>query len=84
MDLEQQGLLVAEGALAESHFDDGNRHFFGTAALAALNPDFVGERDPVGYAAGACAPVLTEGDRSLDRIRLRLLAREPEGACRSA
>ena len=84
VELERHGVLVAEGALAESYFDDGNRHFFGPAAVVALDPDFAAERASGGYAARACAPVLHEGDPALDRIRLRLPAGIADKALRRA
>jgi hypothetical protein len=70
VELDRHGVLVAEGALAESYLDDGNRHLF-DVRLGLLHPD----PGPRGgrYAALACAP-LVQGpqDPALAAIRAGL------------
>jgi len=61
VELERHGILVAEGALAESYLDTGNRGMFGNAAVVALHPDF------------ACAPRMVERE-SLLALTARLVA----------
>lgn len=75
LELAEHGVLVAEGALAESYFDDGNRAFFENSNLVALDPRF--EREPGGrYAKEACAPPLLDADDpALARIRARIWRR---------
>lgn len=71
LELDSHGILVADGALAESYLDDGNRHFFNNPGLVALRPHF--ERTPRGrYASHACAPlILDAADPALVRRLLR-------------
>ena len=76
-ELETHGLLVSEGAVTESYFDDGNRHLFDNAGLTAFAIDFAAHRPNGRYAQGACAPVVAEGDAALEQIRARLAARVP-------
>jgi hypothetical protein len=74
LELETHGILIADGALAESYFDDGNRHLFDQPAVPALRPGF--DRAPGSrYAAEVCAPpILDAADPALDAIRGRLPA----------
>jgi hypothetical protein len=68
VELEQHGVLVAEGTLAESYFDDGNRHLFDNG-VTALHLDLGAGRDAGRYAAEAFAPpVQDRGDPALVRI----------------
>ena len=68
-ELEAHGILVAEGAPAESYREDGNRHLFDNAAIAA---PFLDLASPA--TGPACAPVLGEGP-ALAPIRARIAAR---------
>lgn len=72
LELERHALLVSEGALTESYLDDGNRFLFEVPAIVPLSADFAARRAEGRYAAGACAPVLAEGDAALQAIRMRL------------
>lgn len=74
VELPAHGLLVAEGAVAESYFDDGNRKQFDNFGITTLFKDFASERGNGKYAEAACYPLL-EGGEQLDRIRARLAAR---------
>ena len=74
VELPAHGLLVAEGAVAESYFDDGNRQHFDNGGIVALFKDFAAERANGRYKAEACAPVLEDGP-ALERIRARIAAR---------
>ncbi|GGJ07417.1 Hint domain-containing protein [Neoroseomonas lacus] len=71
LELEEHGVVIADGAPAESYFDDGNRHFFDNSSLVALDPVF--DRTPGGrYSEQACArPILDRADPALIAIRLR-------------
>jgi hypothetical protein len=79
VELPEHGLLLAEGAAAESYFDAGNRQAFDNGGLlAVLFPDFA----PAGpearrlYAEAACLPVVGGADDpALAAIRARLAAR---------
>lgn len=74
LELEQHGILVADGALAESYFDDGNRTFFENAALVPLHPLFA-RRPNSRYAEDACAPpILSAEDPALATILARIRA----------
>ena len=75
VELAAHGLVVAEGAVTETYFDDGNRHLFDNAKVAALVVDFEAKRGNGDYLANACAPVLQEGSPLLDAIRGRIAAR---------
>jgi Ca2+-binding RTX toxin-like protein len=69
VEFEVHGLVVAEGALAESYFDDGNRHLFDNAGVIALQAEFGAARIGGRYAAEACAPpILTVDDPALPTI----------------
>jgi hypothetical protein len=74
IELAAHGLVLADGAVTESYLDDGNRHLFGAAGLAAPFVSFGSDRRGPGYDAAACAPVLRAGPR-LDLLRARLAAR---------
>jgi hypothetical protein len=74
VELPAHGLLVAEGAVSESYFDDGNRKHFDNGAIATLFKDFESERHNGRYAEAACYPLLNGGE-ALDRLRARLDAR---------
>ncbi len=74
IELPAHGLVVAEGAMAESYFDDGNRKQFDNFGVVALFKDF--SRMPGTYETEACRPVLREGP-ALDRLRARLAAIGP-------
>ncbi len=74
VELPAHGLLVAEGAVSESYFDDGNRKHFDNFAITTLFKDFESERGNGRYAEAACYPLLTEG-LALERLQARLAAR---------
>ncbi len=74
VELPAHGLLVAEGAVAESYFDDGNRSQFDNYGITTLFKDFAARQASGRYRAQACRPVLEEGE-VLDRIRTRLMER---------
>ncbi|CAH0260708.1 Hint domain-containing protein [Roseomonas sp. CECT 9278] len=74
VELPAHGLLVAEGAVSESYFDDGNRKHFDNYGITTLFKDFESERHTGRYAQAACHPPLTEGPL-LDRIRSRIADR---------
>ncbi len=69
LELAAHGILIAEGAPAESYFDDGNGHLFDQPAVRALQPRF--DRAPGSrYAAEACAPpILDAADPDLPASR---------------
>ena len=79
MELQGHGLVVSEGAVTETYFDDGNRHLFDNAKVAALVVDFEARRGNGRYAEAACAPLVAEGDAALVAIRARIAARVPAG-----
>ncbi|CAH0174057.1 hypothetical protein ROS9278_01274 [Roseomonas sp. CECT 9278] len=82
VELDEHGVLVAEGALAESYFDDGNRHLFDNGVIA-LHVDLGAGRIGGRYAAEAFAsPVLDADDPALARIISALPA--PEAAAKQA
>jgi hypothetical protein len=74
VELPAHGLLVAEGAISESYFDDGNRKHFDNAAIATLVKDFSSERANGRYAEAACRPLLLDGP-ALDALRARMADR---------
>ena len=80
VELQGHGLVVSEGAVTETYFDDGNRHLFDNAKVAALVVDFEAMRGNGRYLEAACAPVVAEGDRALDAIRARIAGRAQAGA----
>ena len=75
VELETHGLVVSEGAVTETYFDDGNRHLFDNTKVAALVVDFEAMRGNGRYATAACAPVVSADDDVLKTIRARLTAR---------
>jgi hypothetical protein len=77
VELAAHGLLVAEGAVAESYFDDGNRKHFDNGTVTTLVKDFGSERTNGRYAEAACYPLLLDGP-VLYRLRGRLVARATE------
>jgi hypothetical protein len=74
VELPAHGLLVAEGAVSESYFDDDNRKHFDNYGLTTLFKDFETERHNGRYAEAACYPLLLDGV-PLERIRARVAAR---------
>lgn len=68
VELEAHAILVAEGTPAESYREDGNRHLFDNAAIAAPFLDLAAPAR-----GAACAPVLAEGP-ALAPIRARIAA----------
>ncbi len=75
VELPAHGLLVSEGAVSESYFDDGNRNQFDNYGITTLFKDFESQRGNGQYAANACQPVIQPGP-ALDRIRARIAARD--------
>lgn len=75
VELAEHGLLVSDGAVTESYLDDGNRHLFDNPGSAAIAVDFAHFRTNGRYAAAACAPIMTEGNPMLARIRAGVEAR---------
>ncbi|WP_137125850.1 Hint domain-containing protein [Roseomonas sp. HF4] len=73
VELPAHGLLVAEGAVSESYFDDGNRKHFDNYGITTLFKDFAAERHNGRYAEAACYPLLEDGPL-LERIRARIAA----------
>lgn len=69
VELPRHGVVFAEGAMAETYFDTGNRGDFTAFDIASGHPGF-GRRDP----ALAWAPLLMGGS-ALTRLRRRLYAR---------
>lgn len=71
VELEEFGILLAEGLPAESYVDTGNRSMFQNAGEVALNPDFgpaTGRPDIAGIKVAQQGP-------QVEAIRKRLLAR---------
>jgi hypothetical protein len=79
VELPAHGLLVAEGAVSESYFDDGNRKHFDNYGITTLFKDFASERGNKRYAEAACYPLLEDGPL-LERIRARIAARAEHAA----
>lgn len=79
VELPAHGLLVAEGAVSESYFDDGNRKQFDNYGITTLFKDFAAERHNGRYAEAACYPLLEDGPL-LERIRARIAARAERAA----
>lgn len=71
VELDSHGLLIAEGALAESYLDDGNRGQFDNGPITTLFKDFACNRASGTYDRMACLPVLRAGE-TLAAIRERL------------
>jgi hypothetical protein len=59
IELEQHGILLAEGLAAESYLDTGNRGNFSNAETAALRPDFAVQAGAKSW-ADAAAPLTTD------------------------
>ena len=58
LELGHHSLLIANGVMAESYLDTGNRSFFGNPGVTtALNPDLTIDAPGRMAAAGACAPL---------------------------
>jgi Ca2+-binding RTX toxin-like protein len=74
IELPAHGLLVSQGAISESYFDDGNRAQFDNHGVTAFFRDFESNRDTGQYAAAVRFPLILDG-ALLDRIRLRLAVR---------
>lgn len=80
IELERHGLVISEGAVSETYVDEGSRHLFDDAGIAALAADGAALRGNGRYADAVCAPVLAEGDPALDALRRRLaVALRPAG-----
>lgn len=74
VEVPAHGLLVAEGAAAESYLDDGNRRAFDNHKVTMLLKDMLMARGNGRYDAASCLPLLRHGPL-LDRLRARLAAR---------
>lgn len=71
VELPEHGLLLAEGAAAESYFEDSNRQYFDAPGVTLLVTDFA----PGGrYDTEACHPVLRDGP-VLEVLRRRIASR---------
>lgn len=75
VELEGHGLLVSEGAVSESYFDDGNRQSFDNHAITALVKDFASHRGNGRYREAACAPLIDVAGAEFARITIRLAER---------
>jgi hypothetical protein len=78
VELDGHDVLLAEGLACESYLDTGNRAAFGNAPdVVALTPDFAAAQTARAvWAAGGCAPILTDpAEATLRALHLRLLAR---------
>lgn len=83
VELETHGLLVSDGAISESYFDDGNRASFDNFSVARMIKDFESERGNGRYAEAACRPLMQEGP-ALTALRMRIAGRlAPAAATRS-
>lgn len=80
IELVQHGLVISEGAVSETYIDDGGRHLFDNAVVAALPVNVAGRRGHGRHADAVCAPVLAEGDPTLGALRRRLAAATAQGA----
>ena len=61
VELDEHGILLAEGLVAESYVDTGNRGFFGNSdAPLLLHPELNEEADPNTRAAVSCVPFVTD------------------------
>jgi hypothetical protein len=77
IELERHGLLYAEGLLAESYLDTGNRAFFANAGLAlVLHPEFTVNAGLKCWETDACAPLAS--DAEIEPVWHRLAARAEE------
>ena len=74
IELPAHGLLISEGAISESYYDDGNRTFFDNQAVTALLKDYAVARKTGRYAQAACRPLVQDGP-ALERIRTKIALR---------
>jgi hypothetical protein len=78
IELEQHGILIAEGVASESYLDTGNRAFFANAGLATLlHPDLTINENLRCWEEDACAPLTVKPDAVKpvwDRIAARAQA----------
>lgn len=74
VELPAHGLLISEGAISESYYDDGNRTFFDNHAVTALLKDYAVARRTGRYAQAACRPLVQDGP-ALERIRAKIALR---------
>ena len=78
VELETHALLIAEGLLAESYLDTGNRAFYDNAGLAmVLHPEFSVNACLKTWQEDACAP-LAVVDAVVEPVWQRLAARAKE------
>ncbi|HEX5326174.1 MAG TPA: Hint domain-containing protein, partial [Acetobacteraceae bacterium] len=73
LELDNHGILLAEGVPAESYLDTGNRAFFAGESVIALHPDLTTDRTAAG-AWGPYAQAEAEIAPIWDRIAQRALA----------
>ncbi|MEO3471117.1 Hint domain-containing protein [Roseomonas sp. CAU 1739] len=71
LELPAHGIVWAEGAPAESYYDDGNRDQFDNHPVTALFRDFSPHQPRPRYTAAVCFPLLRD-KAALDRLRARL------------
>jgi hypothetical protein len=65
VELNEHGVLLAEGLPTESYLDTGNRGFFANSgALLVLYPDLTDETDFPTREAGSCAPFASDQARA--------------------
>jgi len=83
LEIEGHGLLISDGAVTESYYDDGNRAMFDNADFVWVAGGFDAGRDQARYAEAACAPLVYDG-LELDRIRARIEEAALEMALASA
>jgi hypothetical protein len=74
VELDQHDILVAEGALAESYLDTGNRAMFDNGPVTVLRPDLSVTQRLRMPADGACMPLVTDTSAVLP-VWQRLAAR---------
>lgn len=75
VELPAHALLVSEGAISESYFDDGNRRNFDNHPFVAMVKDFESHRANGRYRENACAPLVEEPSPALTAILMRLSER---------
>ncbi|HET9147325.1 MAG TPA: Hint domain-containing protein [Acetobacteraceae bacterium] len=74
VELAAHGVIHAEGALAETYLDTGNRAMFANGGMiSVLHPDFGGGAEAL-RRRGSCAPLLDSG-AEVEAIRAHLLER---------
>jgi antigen 43 len=84
VELEKHALLIAEGLLAESYLDTGNRAFYDNAQLAmVLHPEFSVNASLKTWQDDACAPLAVE-DIVVEPVWRRLAARAEALGCQAA